>query len=254
MKHAWAGLALAWQFLTIIPLPSRLMPEIMPSTFAVALRWFPVVGFLLGLGLVILDHALEPVFTPMVLNLLILLFYVLVTGGLHQDGLADTIDALAGGTTPAHRLEIFRDSHVGAIGVTGLVLSLGLRYAGLMALPGGVRDLALFCMPAMGRWSMVVGIWKSVYPRVEGLAAAFIRNCSAVDIVIATSIVGVGIGAAFRPVLAVAMLSLGFLLVRLYAWWMTTKVGGITGDILGSINEGVEILFLLCVPLFVFLV
>jgi len=253
MRNVWAGFALAWQFLTIIPLPSRWLPETLPSTFSIALRWFPVVGFLLGLGLVLIDQLLGQLFAPLVLNLVILSLYVVVTGGLHQDGLADTVDALAGGTTPEHRLEIFRDSHIGALGVTGLVLSLGLRYAVLMALPFGMREIALLCMPAVGRWSMVMGIWKSVYPRVEGLAASFIRNSSSVDSVIATFVVGVGLGVAFGPVPAVVVLGVGYLLVRGYVWWIAKKVGGITGDILGSINEGMEIVFVLCVPMLVFL-
>jgi adenosylcobinamide-GDP ribazoletransferase len=211
------------------------------------------VGFLLGLGLVVANHILESIFPPLVVNLILLSFYVVVTGGLHQDGLADTVDALAGGSTPERRLEIFRDSHIGALGVTGLVLSLGLRYAGLMALPGGIRELVLFCMPAVGRWSMVVGVWRVVYPRVEGLAAVFIRNCSSVDVVVASIVMSIGVGALFGPVAAVVVLCVGYLLVRCYVWWMTRKIGGITGDILGSINEGVEIMFVLCVPLFAFI-
>ena len=254
MKNAWAGLALAWQFLTIIPLPSRLIPGTIPSTFSMALRWFPVVGFLLGLGLVAIDQVLEHLFAPLVLNLIILSLYVLVTGGLHQDGLADTVDALAGGTTPEHRLEIFRDSHIGALGATGLVLSLGLRYAGLMALPVGLRELVLLCMPAVGRWSMVVGVWRAVYPRVEGLAAAFIRNNSFVDVLVASLVVTIGVGVIFAPAAAVVVVCVGYLLVRSYVWWISGKIGGITGDILGSINEGVEIVFVLCAPMFVFLV
>jgi adenosylcobinamide-GDP ribazoletransferase len=249
MKKAWAGLALAWQFLTIIPLPSRLIPETIPSAFPVALRWFPVVGFFLGLGLVTVNYVLEPLFSPLVLNLIILSFYVVVTGGLHQDGLADTVDALAGGSTPERRLEIFHDSHIGALGVTGLVLSLGLRYAGLMALPGEMRELVLLCMPAVGRWSIVVGVWRVVYPRVEGLAALFIRTCSSVDVVVASMVMSLGVGALFGPIAAVIVLCAGYLLVRCYVWWIARKIGGITGDILGSINEGVEILFVLCVPM-----
>lgn len=253
MRNVWAGFALAWQFLTIIPLPSRWIPETLPSTFPIALRWFPVVGFILGLGLVFIDQVLGQLFAPLVLNLIILSLYVVVTGGLHQDGLADTVDALAGGTTPEHRLEIFRDSHIGALGVTGLVLSLGLRYASLMALPLGMRELSLLCMPAVGRWSMVMGVWKSVYPRVEGLAASFLRNSTSFDVVIATLVVGVGIGVAFGPIPAVVVPGVGYLLVRGYVWWMTKKVGGITGDILGSINEGMEIVFVLCAPMLVLL-
>ena len=253
MRNAWAGLALAWQFLTIIPFPSRWTPETIPSTFSMALRWFPVVGFALGVGLVAIDQLLGHLFSPLVLNLIILSLYILVTGGLHQDGLADTVDALAGGTTPEHRLEIFRDSHIGALGVTGLVLSLGLRYAGLMALPGGLRELVLLCMPAVGRWSMVMGIWKAVYPRVEGLGASFIRNSTGGDVLVASILVSIAVGATFGPMAVVVVLCAGSLLVRLYVWWIARKIGGITGDILGSINEGVEVVFVLCAPLFLLL-
>lgn len=253
MKNAWAGFALAWQFLTIIPLPPRWIPETIPSTFSMALRWFPVVGFFLGLGLVAIDQVLGHLFAPLVLNLIILSLYVLVTGGLHQDGLADTVDAIAGGTTSEHRLEILRDSHIGALGVTGLVLSLGLRYAGLMALPGGLRELVLLCMPAVGRWSMVVGVWRAVYPRVGGLAASFIHNSSWVDVLAASIVVAIGVGVIFPPAAAVVVLCGGYLLVRSYVWWTSRKIGGITGDVLGSINEGVEIVFVLCAPMLFFL-
>ena len=208
-------------------------------------------GFLLGLGLGVIDRVLGQLCVPLVLNLILLSLYVVITGGLHQDGLADTVDGLAGGTTPEHRLEIFRDSHIGVLGATGLVLSLCLRYAGLMALPNGWREFALICMPAVGRWSMVMGIWKSVYPRREGVAGSFIRNASSIDIVVATFIVGIGLGLTLGPVSAVAVLGIGCLLVRGYVWWITKKVGGITGDILGSVNEGIEIVFVLCVPMLI---
>ena len=100
---------------------------------------------------------------------------------------------------------------------------------------------------------MVVGVWRAVYPRVEGLGASFIRNSSSVDVVIASIIVGIGLGVAFGPVTTVVVLGTGYLLVRGYVWWMTKKIGGITGDILGSINEGMEIVFVLCAPMLVFL-
>ena len=249
MKNAWAGFVLAWQFLTIIPLPSRWLPETTPPTFSMALRWFPFVGFLLGIALVAIDWALDDLFAPVVLNLLVLSLYIVVTGGLHQDGLADTVDALAGGTTPEHRLEIFRDSHIGALGVTGLILSLALRYVGLMALPGGIRELMLLCMPIVGRWSMVLGVWKAVYPRDEGIGASFIQNCSTIDVVIATVIVGLGVGMVLGPVAAVVLICAGYVFVRCYVWWISGKVGGVTGDILGSMNEGMEILFILFAPM-----
>jgi len=57
----------------------------------------------------------------------------------------------------------------------------------------------------------------------------------------------------FGPVVAVMVLCVGYLLVRCYVWWIARKIGGVTGDILGSINEGVEIMFVLCMPMLVFI-
>jgi adenosylcobinamide-GDP ribazoletransferase len=206
------------------------------------------VGFLLGGSLLIIDLALEDFFPPVILNMVLLAFYALVTGGLHLDGWADTVDALAGGRDPEHRLVILRDSRVGALGATGLVLILGLRYAGLLALPAGLRDGMLLCMPAVGRWAMVIGSWGVVYPRTEGLAAPFIRTVLWRDVLVASTVVGLGLWMMFGVVSAVVLMIGMCMVIRLVVWWMSRKFGGITGDVLGAMNEGIEVLFVILVP------
>ncbi len=119
-----------------------------------------------------------------------------------------------------------------------------------MALPVGIREFVLLCMPAVGRWSVVLGVWEAVYPRVTGLGASFIRNCSLVDVLIASLVLSFSLTAVFGPIIAVTLLCAGSLLVRSYVWWISGKIGGITGDVLGSINEGSEIL---CAPMLVVL-
>ncbi|MBH0207126.1 MAG: hypothetical protein HP495_01060 [Nitrospira sp.] len=128
----------AWHFLTTIPL-SRAHHEPTAPELAASMAWYPVVGLLIGGGLVAVDVALRMVFDGIVGNALLLVFLVLLTRGLHQDGLADTLDGLAGGRTSAERLAIMRDPRIGALGATGLFLSLILRYAGLTALPHELR-------------------------------------------------------------------------------------------------------------------
>ncbi|MDT3779421.1 adenosylcobinamide-GDP ribazoletransferase [Nitrospira sp. MA-1] len=248
MRSLWASFSLAWQLLTIIPLPGGSGSKIPSVTFGASLRWFPLVGFLLGASLVIIDRFLASLFPPVVLNMVMLTLYVLVTGGLHLDGWADTIDALSGGRDHEHRLMILRDSRIGALGATGLILILGLRYAGLLALPAGIREGILFCMPAIGRWAMVIGCWGVVYPRSEGLAAQFIRTVMRRDVLMATMVVGLGVWAMFDAVTAAMLLIVVCLVVRLVVWWMSRKFGGITGDVLGAMNEGVEVLFLILGP------
>ncbi len=248
MKQVWDSLSVACQFLTILPFPFPAGSSVPPRTLASSFVWFPIVGFILGTGLLFLDRVLGMFLDVFVQNMVLLALYVWVTGGLHQDGLADTLDAIAGGKNPEQRLRILRDSHVGALGVTGLILSLGLRFVGLVALPSGAREAVLIGMPALGRWSMVAGAWRVTAAREDGLGANFLRGMtdsifwSASGILLVGFIVGFG-GMAFGILMG------GLVLVRLMVWKFTKTFGGITGDVLGMINECVEIVFLVAAPL-----
>jgi adenosylcobinamide-GDP ribazoletransferase len=239
----------AWHFLTMIPL-SRAHHEPTVPELAASMAWYPVVGLLIGGGLVAADKVLDIVFATEIVNALVLVMLVLLTRGLHQDGLADTLDGLAGGRTPAERLSIMRDPRIGALGATGLFLSLVLRYAGLMALPIELRLPALLCMPAVGRWAMVTLAWTSPYARAEGgLAAPFLTHLSWRHVALATIFLTIGLTGGFSAVGALLILVVGALVV-LVGWYACRRwFGGITGDILGAANETTEILFLLLAPL-----
>ncbi len=214
------------------------------------MAWYPVVGLLIGAGLVAADFALRLVFDGAVANVLLIVLLVLLTRGLHQDGLADTLDGLAGGHTPAERLSIMRDPRIGAIGATGLFLSLILRYAGLTALPHELRMPAVLCMPAVGRWAMVTLAWISPYAREEGgLAAPFLTHLSWRHVAMSTVVLAIALAGGFGTVDACLVFLAGALIV-LVCWWACCRwFGGITGDTLGAANEVIEILFLLFVLL-----
>ena len=239
----------AWHFLTTIPL-SRTHHEPTAPELAASMAWYPVVGLLIGGGLSVADIGLTAILSPIVVNVLLIVLLVLLTRGLHQDGLADTLDGLAGGHTPTKRLAIMRDPRIGAIGATGLFLSLILRYAGLMALPLELRLPAVLCMPVMGRWAMVTLAWISPYARTEGgLAAPFLTHLSWRHMAMATMVLAIALAAGFGSVGACLMLLTGALII-LVGWWACRSwFGGITGDTLGAANEVIEILFLLLVPL-----
>lgn len=243
----------AWHFLTAIPLSREHHVPTAPE-LAASMAWYPVIGLVIGGGLALTDLALARFLSPTVMNVLLIVLLVLVTRGLHQDGLADTLDGLAGGRTPAERLPIMRDPRIGAIGATGLFLSLLLRYAGLMALPQALRLPAIICMPALGRWAMVMTAWFSPYARLEGgLAAPFLDHLSWVHVLVSTSIIALALVFGF-DLLHAAVVLLSSLTVLLAVWaGCRTWFGGITGDTLGATNELVEILFLLLVPLLLLL-
>lgn len=241
----------AWHFLTTIPL-SRVHHEPTAPELAASMTWYPVVGLLIGGGLVVADVTLHAVFDRIVVNALLIVLLVLLTRGLHQDGLADTLDGLVGGRTSVERLSIMRDPHVGALGATGLFLSLILRYAGLMALPQELRVPALCCMPAVGRWAMVTSAWISPYARAEGgLAVPFLTHLSWRHVVVATLVMASGMGVGFG-IFSSFVVMMGGAAVVLTGWWGCRRwFGGITGDTLGATNEVIEILFLLSIPLLV---
>ena len=238
----------AWHFLTAIPL-SRAHHEPTAPELAASMACYPVVGLLIGGGLVLADRLLANIFAAEVMNALLIVLLVLLTRGLHQDGLADTLDGLAGGRTPAERLPIMRDPRIGAVGATGLFLSLILRYAGLMALPHPLRLPALLCMPAVGRWAMVTVAWASPYARAEGgLAAPFLTHLSWPHVAVSTTVLSIALSLVFGMQGALVILVAGA--VVLIAVWAgcRTWFGGITGDTLGATNEVIEILLLLLVP------
>jgi adenosylcobinamide-GDP ribazoletransferase len=239
----------AWHFLTAIPL-SRHHHEPTAMELASSMAWYSTVGLLIGGTLALADYVLTKLFALEVVNVLLIAFLIVLTRGLHQDGLADTLDGIAGGRTPADRLSIMRDPRIGAIGATGLFLSLILRYAALMALPHSLRVPVLVCMPALGRWAMVTLAWLSPYARTEGgLAAPFLIHLSLLHVLGSTFVLASALVLMLGVSGAVVILVGGSAVVVAVQAGCRSLFGGITGDTLGATNELVEILFLLVVPL-----
>lgn len=216
------------------------------------MAWFPLVGLFLGALLAVSDLLFSVILADSVVNLLLIVVLVILTHGLHLDGLADTIDGIAGGRTAADRLAIMRDPHIGAIGVIGLILALGLRYVGLMALPQAERLSILICMPAVGRWAMVVGAVSVPYARpAGGLAHPFLQQVSARAVISATVVVAVALVWAIGPVSALFVGALVALVARGVAALASRLLGGMTGDTFGATNEAAELLFLVAVPVLI---
>jgi len=242
----------AWQFLTAIPL-SRSTHDAKPEELAASMSWYPFVGCLLGAVLVTADLFLGRVFSAQVTSMVLMLVLIILTRGLHQDGLADMVDGLAGGRTAQARLAIMKDAHIGAIGATGLFVALGLRYAGLTAMPAGEHLALLIGMPVIGRWAMVVGAFHVTSARSEGgLAQPFLAHVSWQHLSLATVTAGIALALLLGPWAALGCLLIGAVLVRLSTAWFQHMFGGVTGDLLGATNEVAEILFIVIVPVVLF--
>ncbi|MEE9200681.1 MAG: adenosylcobinamide-GDP ribazoletransferase [Candidatus Brocadiales bacterium] len=255
----------ALRFLTIIPL-GRDTEDLPPQRAGVAMSLFPVVGLVIGLFLVVVYLPLAMLFPAKLADALIIMVFIIVTGALHLDGLADSLDGLLGGWDPRRRLEIMKDSRIGTFGVLGLFMVIGLKYLAFndigghapAAFPsleaylppyGSFQEKAtiLLLMPVMGRWSQVLAAGLYPYAREEpGTASALVTNthlrhaifASATAIFLAGLLIGdINFAIILTGVLAVSVI--------LQASYISSRIGGLTGDTLGAINEVTELLFLL---------
>lgn len=204
-----------------------------------ASRYFAAVGALVGLGGGLVWWLAGQIAPPAVAAGLALAAMVLLTGALHEDGLADCADGLGGGKTGAQALEIMRDSRVGSYGALALVFSVGLRWAALAALAPWWGVLALVLAGGIGRAVMVPATALASYARREGLGASVVGGATAVELAAAlgTALV-LGIVGGWPGLLALVLamaVAGGFLL------YMVRRVGGYTGDGLGAMAQLGEI-------------
>ncbi|MFA5515734.1 MAG: adenosylcobinamide-GDP ribazoletransferase [Desulfuromonadales bacterium] len=245
MKKAWEELRLAGAFLTILPVADKVPCD--PPRLGRSMAFSTAIGLLLGLGLVLLDQVLGAIFPRPVLDALLILSLIGVTGGLHLDGVADLADGLAGGKDREGILRIMKDSRVGAMGVIALVMLLLLKFLALNSVPAGQKTAALICMPAAGRWMQVVLAFACAYARPEGgTGGAFVEHVGRREALFASSTL----------LLALLLLFGGkglalFLLLALAAWaaivYFRRRLGGVTGDVLGAATERTEVFTLLLV-------
>jgi adenosylcobinamide-GDP ribazoletransferase len=237
---------LAWKFLTILPGWGG-KGAIDPQRLGPSMAYYPLVGFFLGLILWIFFWFLTWMFPRNLADGLLLFLLVVLTGALHLDGLADTLDGLAHGRSAEERLQIMKDHQVGAFGVIGLILILGIKFLALNSLPKQIAIKGLLLAVTLGRFSMVQLLYGSPYARKNGgLGLSFKEQLGKKEMILS----------------AIFALAISFFLLRgggfilwgavclstfLLGKFFTRKIGGVTGDILGAGNEINETLILIMV-------
>ncbi len=211
--------------------------------------YFPLVGFCIGMILVGLNQISSFVGLPAWANAsIIVVVSIILTGGLHADGLADTFDAIASGKTKEEMLAIMRDPHIGTMGVLSILCVTLLKVSFLAALDSATRNIALILMCSFSRWSMVAAIYMCPYARNNGKAKIFMEGLGTKRFILATTFMTV----IFFGVLSTATLAAiligglaGFVFIR----HIRRRLGGITGDTLGALNEVSEIAVLAAICL-----
>lgn len=241
------GLVRAARYLTIVPVGAERAHE--RELLGGAAAWFPVIGLGIGLVLVGAERVTGWLFPGLLAALLTVTVWKLLTGGLHLDGLADCLDGLAG-RDAGQRLRIMRDSRIGAFGAIGLILFLLLEIAAVAELPASVRGGALLATPAIGRATPALLACCFPAARAEGQGATFRAGVHARAAAMALVVAALGAGATLGlpGLAALAAACLGALGLGRF---LTIRLGGITGDVLGAAVEAGELIALLTVAAWV---
>jgi adenosylcobinamide-GDP ribazoletransferase len=244
LRSEATGLLAALRFLTSLPLrgPAE------PAGLERALAWFPLVGLGLGAVLVGLDHLLAAVFARPFVDFLLLAAMVLLSGGLHLDGLVDTADALPAPGRPEERLAALREPWARPRGAAAALTALTLQFAALASLTPASREASLLLAPALGRWAIVYAYARFPYARrTAGLSLALKRGADRRAIAVATATV---LGAALlsgRPG-TLALLGLAWLSGLCLGVIACRRLGGMSGDLYGALEQNVETAVLLLGP------
>ena len=235
----------ALSFLTTLPFPFK--KSLSAREIAASLSWFPLVGFLLGLIISLVFYLLTPLLPRQISSVIILIILVLLTGGFHLDGLADTADGfLSARSHPEDILKIMKDSSIGTMGALGLILVLLLKYTTITQLPDQMVIPCLILLPVYGRFTIVILAYLASYARKEGgLGEAITQEVSSHEVVYASAftIMGTLLLTGFKGLLVLIILTFYTWGIKIYA---TRRIGGITGDLLGFCCESSETLALVC--------
>jgi adenosylcobinamide-GDP ribazoletransferase len=230
----------AVQFLTRVPIRLRSEPKLTASV-----PWFPVIGGLIGVAIGAVAAGMMELVPAAVAAAVAIIFGLVLTGAFHEDGLADAADAL-GGWTPEQRREILKDSRHGSYGVAALCASIVLRIVCVTTLGPATAFAGLVAAHSLGRGA-AVGVMGSFREVPEtGLGAEYSRSLSrratviGVAGAIAIAVLATGWWAA--PLSGIALV--GALIVALIA---RRAFGGISGDVLGAVEQFGECLVLIVV-------
>lgn len=238
---------IALQFLSSLPIRLPGMPA--PEELGRSLLFYPLVGLLFGVILWVLNIALAG--APVLLHAALLLtVWVLLSGGLHLDGLADSADAWLGGFGDRERtLTIMKDPRSGPIAVVTLVLVLLLKYAALLALIEQQQGVALIIVPLIGRAALLGLFLTTTYVRAGGLGQALADHLprkTGWQVLLVSAAVCVLI-AGFNAVVALLLAVVVFIWLR---HLMVRRLGGTTGDTAGALLELLEMSVLVGLALF----
>jgi adenosylcobinamide-GDP ribazoletransferase len=241
-----AHFVLGLQFLTRINLTKKNMP-CQQQDFRGAMNYFTLIGLIIGFlqyGVFSLSFALtKEIFLSATLATFAGVF---VTGGMHLDGLADLFDGFGAQKDRLATLEIMKDSRVGSFGAIALLLDISLHITAIAALSS--RPVWIIAAPMIGKWGVVLLCYAGKCAS-KGLGALWIQNIGKGGVAFNTLIV-IGALFLFSPLQLALLLASIFAFMLYFKKRVTDKLGGVTGDCLGAMQQMIEWLVLVMLVIF----
>jgi len=202
--------------------------------------WLPVVGALIGGVCALVYVAARTVLSPLASAILAVAAGILLTGALHEDGLADTADAFGAGVDRERTLEILKDPHHGTYGVLAIVVSVVARIAGVAGMAPWAAVAALPAAHALGRAAPALLMWLLPAASDDGLGARYSERLGRRRAGVA-ALLGVGAAIALLGAWGVVAAAIAGALTAIVGSFAMRRIGGITGDVLGAVEQLVEI-------------
>jgi len=240
----WNALAIALRFLTIIPIPQNWSAQSDDvNRHGLSLLFYPLVGLIIGL-ILLMVLTVTGIFSHHLQAIIIVTVWVVITGALHLDGVADSADAWLGGHGDRERtLQILRDTNVGVAAVIAIVLTLVLKTLALAEL-NTLKTQAVVLAPVIGRTMVMLLLVTTRYVRSEGLGShltASLPKRHSITVVIGIFFLVIVV-LQLQAVVMLFCVMTGFLGLR---HLMMRRLGGTTGDTAGALVELSELLVLL---------
>lgn len=237
------SLIAAIRFLTRLSIPG---PATRSEDLSRAVAWFPLIGAAIGALIGGAYCGAAHWWPPAIAGVIAIAFGLLLTGGFHEDAVADASDGLGGGHDNDSVLRIMKDSRVGSFAVMGLWVLLSLRWAALQRLDAQ-SVLGLAFASAWGRWSSAPLI--ALVPSLSAGIGKDIQGRSGIACLVATFFVAAVSVAAWHQGLTHAVIAAGAAIIVTALWgvYLRRRLGGHTGDLLGAGNQLVEAAALLAI-------
>lgn len=235
-------------FLTRIPIPMNF--EFNPKDFVKGTKLFPVIGIIIG-GLVAPIFLIVDYVPVNLFPFIVIVWYLLIVGGIHVDGVADLFDGIFSARKRDRILEIMTDSRVGTFGVIGIMLYFFGMYFSLTEVYFMENNwIVLFCFPIIGRISGIYASGISHYAKEEGLGKAIIDNTKPMhSLLYALVVIVISFFLGLEYLIAVVVT---LLLITIIVLRINKILDGITGDVVGAMVEIAQVIYLVVLAICVY--